>query len=146
MSQEKSKTMPMQISFFFFGGGGGLKEGYYGICASSEFLGNGLLLCTRLQNDVEAPSGSEMTNGVIPSLLHPYSFPETCQHLNCLVNHKLTLHKVNGLWFKPSRQLFSRSNFAHVNTNTSLHAKIVSNHQQLPRETWFRYNHTYIRN
>ena len=66
--------------------------------------------------------------------------------LNCLANHQLTLHKVNGLWFKPSRQLFSRSNFAHVNTNTSLHAKIVSNHQQLPRETWFRYNHTYIRN
>ena len=35
MSQEKSKTMPMQI-FFFFGGGGGGKEVYYGICASSE--------------------------------------------------------------------------------------------------------------
>ena len=38
MSQEKSKTMPMQIFFFFFfGGGGGVKEVYYGICASSEF-------------------------------------------------------------------------------------------------------------
>ena len=41
MSQEKSKTMPMQISFsfffFFFGGGGGeVKEVYYEICASSE--------------------------------------------------------------------------------------------------------------
>ena len=40
MSQEKSKTMPMQISFFFFfwggGGGEGVKEVYYGICASSE--------------------------------------------------------------------------------------------------------------
>ena len=31
MSQEKSKTMPMQ---FFFLGGGGVKEVYYGICAS----------------------------------------------------------------------------------------------------------------
>ena len=36
MSQEKSKTMPMQICFFFWGGGG-VKEVYYGICASSEF-------------------------------------------------------------------------------------------------------------
>ena len=36
MSQEKSKTMPMQIFFFGGGGGGGLKEVYYGICASSE--------------------------------------------------------------------------------------------------------------
>ena len=35
MSQEKSKTMPMQICFFL--GGGGVKEVYYGICASSEF-------------------------------------------------------------------------------------------------------------
>ena len=39
MSQEKSKTMPMQffyfILFFFFGGG--VKEVYYGICASSEY-------------------------------------------------------------------------------------------------------------
>ena len=34
MSQEKSKTMPMQI--FFLGGGGEVKEVYYGICASSE--------------------------------------------------------------------------------------------------------------
>ena len=30
MSQEKSKTMPMQF-FFFFLGGGGTKEMYYGI-------------------------------------------------------------------------------------------------------------------
>ena len=36
MSQEKSKTMPMQI---FFGGGGGVKVVYYGICASSDFPG-----------------------------------------------------------------------------------------------------------
>ena len=38
MSQEKSKTMPMQILFFsfFFLGGGGVKEVYYGSCASSE--------------------------------------------------------------------------------------------------------------
>ena len=35
MSQEKSKTMPMQI--FFLGGGRGVKEVYYGICASSEY-------------------------------------------------------------------------------------------------------------
>ena len=38
MSQEKSKTMPMQIFFFFFFWGGGRgKELYCGICASSEF-------------------------------------------------------------------------------------------------------------
>ena len=38
MSQEKSKTMAMQIFFFLGGGGGGVgvKEVYYGICASSE--------------------------------------------------------------------------------------------------------------
>ena len=37
MSQEKSKTMPMQIFFFFWegGGGGGVKEVNYGICAST---------------------------------------------------------------------------------------------------------------
>ena len=39
MSQEKSKTMPMQIFFLGgLGGGGGVKEVYYGICASSEYL------------------------------------------------------------------------------------------------------------
>ena len=38
MSQEKSKTMPMQICFsFFWGGEGGVKEVYYGIFASSEW-------------------------------------------------------------------------------------------------------------
>ena len=38
MSQEKSKTMTMQIFFFFClgGGGGGVKGVYYGICTSSE--------------------------------------------------------------------------------------------------------------
>ena len=37
MSQEKSKTMPMQIFFFLGGGRGeGVNEVYYGICASSE--------------------------------------------------------------------------------------------------------------
>ena len=41
MSQEKSKTMPMQI-FFFLGGGGGVKEMYYWICASSELRRPGL--------------------------------------------------------------------------------------------------------
>ena len=33
MSQEKSKSMPMQI---FLGEGGGVKEVNYGICASRE--------------------------------------------------------------------------------------------------------------
>ena len=45
MSQEKSKTMPMQIFFFFFFGGGGVKEVYYGICASSELRSENLY-CT----------------------------------------------------------------------------------------------------
>ena len=37
MSQEKSKSMPMQILLFFWGGGGaGEEEVYYGICASRE--------------------------------------------------------------------------------------------------------------
>ena len=38
MSQEKSKTMPMQICFFlFFFWGGGVKEVCYEIFASSEW-------------------------------------------------------------------------------------------------------------
>ena len=37
MSQEKSKTMPMQIYIFFFRGGGGVED-VYGICASREYL------------------------------------------------------------------------------------------------------------
>ena len=42
MSQEKSKTMPIQICFFlflflFFFLDGGIKEVYYGICTSSEW-------------------------------------------------------------------------------------------------------------
>ena len=44
MSQEKSKTMPMQI-FFGSGGGGGVKEVYYGICASSELVFLGGFFC-----------------------------------------------------------------------------------------------------
>ena len=43
MSQEKFKTMPMQIYiyiyiFFFWGGGGGLKEVHYGIVQVEKSL------------------------------------------------------------------------------------------------------------
>ena len=38
MSQEKSKGMPMQIFLWGVGGGGGVKELYYGICTSSEYI------------------------------------------------------------------------------------------------------------
>ena len=37
MSQEKSKTMPMQF-FFFLGGGGGSKRGVFWDCASRELV------------------------------------------------------------------------------------------------------------
>ena len=39
MSQEKSRTMPMQFFIFFgWGGGGvGVEEVYYGVCASREW-------------------------------------------------------------------------------------------------------------
>lgn len=48
-----------------------------------------------------------------------------------LVTCRLTLHKFYRFWLKASRPLLRRSNFAHVNTNTALYAKIVTHHQQL---------------
>lgn len=48
-----------------------------------------------------------------------------------LVICRLTLHKFYRFWLKASRPLLRRSNFAHVNTNTALYAKIVTHHQQL---------------